>query len=78
MEDPQAASAMFIEFFSENFVEYVRVIFKPNPIEEIVIPTKSSRADGAMLSADFKQFVASTISEWDTTSEIMAKGGSEA
>ena len=78
MEDPQAASAMFIEFFSENFVEYVRVIFKPNPTEEIIIPTKSSRADGAMLSANFKQFVASKISEWDTTSEIMAKGGSEA
>lgn len=68
MEEPQAASAMFIEFFNENSIDYVRVIFKPNPTDEIVIPTHWSRADGAMLSADFKQFVDNTIADWNKTS----------
>jgi hypothetical protein len=58
MEDPAAGSAIFIEFFMEEGVLYVQILYKSDAdSEQVVLREGSKREDGALTSGDFALFV---------------------
>jgi len=54
MEDPAAGSAIFIEFFMEEGVLYVQILYKSDAdSEQVILREGSKREDGALTSGDF-------------------------